>query len=422
MNGINDDTFSPSELIYLYLDGEADAAQYTVLFAALAHDPELQTEFQDALQMRLSLATEVRQTLPPPSLKEALLQKATTISQSAAQAAAGATVAPATSATAGSMFAAVQSVLIPLLSAVAGTMIVANTVFTPTHSPVEPTGSVVTSVQQEPPVAHSLAPDSSAALDQSGVVEHNVSASLLRTSEPVSVQRTMRPESAPSRNGIVQNDTSVEEKLPDAELAMQEEYPPVLLVVPLAARYGTTTEADYQMPTISLVQEPLLFAQADNTHHWTVYSRGIVGVRLFPWRSPKSTGDFASDLAVGVLYSFNEEFAAGIEAGQETLPLYVVANGGILDQRLTIQWAGATGHYAPENFTLPGNIQPFITGIVGATGFGPIAKSILGVRWQPDTHIGLALGIEGTTLFYRYQQQWQSTQKIGVTYGVDVQF
>lgn len=422
MNGINDDTFSPSELIYLYLDGEADAAQHAVLFAALAHDPELQTEFQDALQMRLSLATEVRQTLPPPALKESLLQKATSVSQSAAQAGVGTTVAPAASGTASGMFAAVQSVLVPLLSAAAGVLLVTKSILSPIHSPVEPTGSVVASVRQEPQGGHSLVPDSFTAPDQSEVVEDKGATSLLRTTGPVSVQRTMRTESAPSRNGTAQNDTSAEEKLPDTDLAMQEEFPSVLLAAPLAARYRMTTETDRQMPAITLLQQPSLFTETGDAHSWTVYGRGIVGVRLFPWRPMESTGDAAGNIAIGILYGFNKEFAAGIEAGRETLPLYVVTEGGILDQRPTIQWAGVTGRYVPENFTLPGNIQPFVTGIVGATGFGPIAKSILGVRWQPDAHIGLALGVEGTAMFYRYQQQWFSTQKIGISYGVDVQF
>ncbi|MFM8437165.1 MAG: hypothetical protein ACKOAX_01715, partial [Candidatus Kapaibacterium sp.] len=54
-----------SELIYLYLDGEATPLQQEVLFSHLSHDEELRQEFTDALQMSKTFRSEKSSSKPP---------------------------------------------------------------------------------------------------------------------------------------------------------------------------------------------------------------------------------------------------------------------------------------------------------------------------------------------------------------------
>ncbi len=70
------DNFSPADLIYLYLDGEADSAQQTVMFAALASDPDLQQEFSEALSMRRAFEHERASAKPPMYLSTRVMQDA----------------------------------------------------------------------------------------------------------------------------------------------------------------------------------------------------------------------------------------------------------------------------------------------------------------------------------------------------------
>ncbi|MBL7975662.1 MAG: hypothetical protein JNJ85_12160 [Candidatus Kapabacteria bacterium] len=71
-----DEPLTPSELIYLYVDGEADSVQQTTLFAALATDPELQQEFNEALAMRKAFEHERASAQPPAYLTSKVYEDA----------------------------------------------------------------------------------------------------------------------------------------------------------------------------------------------------------------------------------------------------------------------------------------------------------------------------------------------------------
>ncbi len=70
------ENFTPADLIYLYLDGEADTMQQTTMFAALASDPELQQEFSEALSMRRAFEHERSNAKPPLYLTTRVMQDA----------------------------------------------------------------------------------------------------------------------------------------------------------------------------------------------------------------------------------------------------------------------------------------------------------------------------------------------------------
>lgn len=61
-----------SELIYLYLDGEATTEEQQELFEALSRNEELQREFQQALQMYRAIEADRLVTASPPDLKNAI--------------------------------------------------------------------------------------------------------------------------------------------------------------------------------------------------------------------------------------------------------------------------------------------------------------------------------------------------------------
>lgn len=404
MNGMNDDTWSPAELIYLYLDGEADAAQHTALFAALAHDAELQTEFRDALQMCMSLAAEVRQTSPSPALKEALLYKA------AATALPAEVAAPvsATTGTAGSVAAAVKAVLVPLLSVAAGTLIVAGRLFLPDPSPVEPSAATVV---REPAAVWPAVPAPPASAGRVGV-ETGESLHSLRTVAPARMQPASHAEEK-----SMENATPVRELPPDEIPTPEQATVAIAPSVPMEVG-SHMAEKDLDVSSMPLLQAPLIVT--DGGYSWTLYGRGIVGVRTFPERRMGSADNATGNIAVGMLYSLNTEIAAGVEVGREALPRYLAGTDGSLEKRLMIEWAGVSGRYTPSFAALAGTLRPFVSGLVGATESGPLLKSLLGIHWRPNRNVGLSLGVEGTMLMYRHRQQWYGMQKIGASWGVEL--
>ncbi|HET7152259.1 MAG TPA: hypothetical protein VFJ29_00705, partial [Candidatus Kapabacteria bacterium] len=68
--------FTPSELIYLFLDGEADNVQRTVLFTAMASDSNLQEEFHDATRIRAAAQKQALAIVPSALLTQQVFAKA----------------------------------------------------------------------------------------------------------------------------------------------------------------------------------------------------------------------------------------------------------------------------------------------------------------------------------------------------------
>ncbi len=69
-------SFSPSELIYLFLDGEHTGVERSVLFRAMADNQELQHEFEDALKMRTAALNEASEIVPPAAVTQSLMSRA----------------------------------------------------------------------------------------------------------------------------------------------------------------------------------------------------------------------------------------------------------------------------------------------------------------------------------------------------------
>ncbi len=69
-------SLSHSDLIYLFVDGEASPAERTKLYEALSNNPALQAEFEDAMRLKAAIEKEVQTAVPPIALTEELFLKA----------------------------------------------------------------------------------------------------------------------------------------------------------------------------------------------------------------------------------------------------------------------------------------------------------------------------------------------------------
>ena len=66
---------TPTDLVYLFVDGEASDLEQTLLFQALAADAELQAELADAIRINSAAQQERLETLPPVAVTAALFEK-----------------------------------------------------------------------------------------------------------------------------------------------------------------------------------------------------------------------------------------------------------------------------------------------------------------------------------------------------------
>lgn len=517
--------WTSSELIYLFVDGEADDVQQSLLFSALANDAGLQAEFSDALRINGAIKEAGLEEHPPQHVTAALFEKA------------GFGTAPEqTLAGAGGIFlsggkgllSSVRSIAVPLVSAFvggvialffapeilqqptmqAGPTVAAYTAPTQIAPQVlqQPSGNSAPDIYQTtetiaqeskgsarlPRAAHSstqgnIRAYSSSTTTRSGEAEHqNTAAEQAQSPQNEGIaqiggnsesQAIINPENIPfdtaAQLQVREVTSSVEPipALPQKEAA--EAAPTTQLNEGPLALLQSTAAIDY---SASFVQEPRFALQV----------RGMADIEMFPHRS-LSTGEETvfENIAVTGFYNVSRNHSIGIEIGREYHPLYmpttttikstpviggtdpnigigitINSNGGSgLDLQNTpigigsnvrtntntttpttpaqpstpqtttgfrleprSAWFGMAYQFRANPIDRLGLIRPFAQAMVGGTEIGPVGKGTVGLSWTPDSRVAFNVGLEGTAILYRNNNDWYSSRKLGIAYSAQINF
>lgn len=159
---------------------------------------------------------------------------------------------------------------------------------------------------------------------------------------------------------------------------------------------------------------------------WSVSPRVMTSL----WSSevtalPPLSTPLVNNVALQALYRIDDHYAIGLETGQE--PLVQVYSGVEqgrtvhIEQNYLAPWAGISYRYVADRIELAGGITPFASVTGGATRIGPMARATVGLRRDVGP-LALFVGTEFAGFAYRYQGQWFSTSKVGLTYGASVTF
>jgi hypothetical protein len=159
----------------------------------------------------------------------------------------------------------------------------------------------------------------------------------------------------------------------------------------------------------------------------------MVQYRTFSDRSnPGATIQSGSDpwfqnMSIALYYTPWENHWFGLETGQEAFAQHYQGseNGAPVryEQNLMTGWLAASYQFRFTAFRFGGEWQPFVTADAGATfQFWPILRGTVGVAYRPLRNVALILGADGSFLEYPFQSTWFSTNKVGVTYGLSIQF
>ncbi|MCS7176065.1 MAG: hypothetical protein NZ960_00325 [Candidatus Kapabacteria bacterium] len=120
------------------------------------------------------------------------------------------------------------------------------------------------------------------------------------------------------------------------------------------------------------------------------------------------------NVAAGVFTTVTPEHSVGLEVGSETFPQeFTTREGALYRQRPTLLWGGLSYEWSPEV-----SPTPFMRMTLGGTVVGPLAKMWLGLKVPLGASTQAAIGLEGTALFYRLDNRWFVTRKIGLSYGM----
>ncbi|MDB5035878.1 MAG: hypothetical protein JWQ98_3119 [Chlorobi bacterium] len=424
--------FTPSDLLYLFLDGEANGMQQAILFGALAGDGELQAEFTQALHMRSALESERNDLRPPVALTNDLFAKAgfgAPVAES---------VAPALSTAGGDVLGRLG---IPFLCAVAGALITAI-LFGSIY------GREIDALKREMAIATraSTLPHGNEARASRKPITTRDAHTDGNVANAGGADMTARTIAAPVHAG--RGGTGGYSPVDSRETTRAARSAPIPAIAPrepaTSAAAGTTIVSSTTARSLPIelhrnagaatiasiapippLSDPLLMRRDDadiSAYPYSARLRGITDLRFYPDRDLNGAlQPWYGNASIGGEYHLTENHAVGIEIGEDRMPMYRSSGTGFVrDDRLF--WGGATYQFRMNRIEVMGGVQPFFEGMAGATMMGPIGKGTVGISYAPEGRISMGIGIEGTALLYQLRGQWYSTQKTGVAYLVNVHF
>lgn len=384
MNTLNENSYS--DLIYRFMDGDADGVQQKVLFDALAKDSELQMEFQQAVTVLKGFSADKTILAPPARLTNLVFQSA------------GFT-APMGSFinTSGRFVSKIKHFAMPVFSAAVGALVTALVFFNyyGVNNNIQNNSTFATKANQ---------------VIQQQKPEIPVVSSFEK------VHRSTVPATNESVNNLtesVSKEISEANIFPSQDLASYSEQIPVSL-----SSQPDRIPISFEKSVVSL------FNPEVSSLNFVIEVRGMTGLAFFPNRiiepEPFSV---MNNVGAAVKYKFNAHHSAGLMVGNESLQMYSYSKTGDnynFNHEPNLFWAGASYRYTGGE--LYGSFRPYGEVIAAGSKFGPIGKATLGISYNPENIFSMSIGLEGTGLAYKFLGETKFTEKLSVVYNIGLHF
>lgn len=374
----NHQEYMDSRMLHAFMDGELGGPQEEALFHKLSADPALRSEMQDHLAIRKAVQHDIEAFTPPASATAAIFTSLgfTIPSNTATAAGAGSSFLR------GLWIGSAASVL-----AVATAIILFFQFSTTGDAPAEIIERVVRTpadpvfIEQPAPLA-----------DLPTAPARHASAAVTEAATPFDAEFTVR---AVTPRDITLLASAIDETAPPA--------PP--------AQVRTDQVRFYD-----------LLPAPDGV---TLYARNVA-LRSDPAPTVVSQSEpWLRNVNLGVLYAIDEHHAIGFEGGREPFSqnFHGIEHGvGVrYEQNPLAYWATAVYQFSGDPL-LP-HVHPFFQiQAGGALELGALGRATLGLEFRPFDRIAVLVGAEGSLLLYRFQTNWFSSNKLGMTYGLSYEF
>lgn len=384
-----DYTAQYSEWLSAYIDGELDASLEEPLFAALASNADLRQELRELLALRQAAHHDRAVLIPPMSATAAVFQSLGI----------GAGI--------GAGLSLLHKLWLPALSAIAGGVLTWLGV----------TARILWTPPQELPQQAALPPTSVPVVKpETTVVERIVYRTrTVYLPSPGGDRDVSAPFSSPSETAQAQLPSPLS-PLAEASVVRHMPIPTIVRYIEPAPRLGNDVLA-VESPS------PPVLSPSELHPQFRLIVRGLGTTSLINVpQQPDRSSPFNTS-AVGLLYTLSDHHAIGIEVGRE--PFAMQFYGYREDTRLRYEAYPALlwGTFAYQyRMRLSPQLEPFMQLGIGATEFGLLGRSSLGVLYRPTTAVGILLGVEGALMRYVYQATPYWTPNVGITYGIMFRF
>lgn len=442
-----------SDLIYLFLDGEATETERSVLFGALKDSPALQEEFASAVQVRSALTTDALKLQAPAYLEGQIIEKAGLLA-SKLSAGSVASSALTTAPTAATPFLLKAGLLI-VAGAAAGiaTLIGIQRASSPTTpsaiaqrpTPVERIRPDLVAPATNAPAAQNTASSAAPQAITAVPSASNTSASRTQSAEHASSWHADRSASVSHHSATVYSNASNENResvhsrtsvrntntvaqnngtSTTNEASVKTPVAPVTNDAPKQDISNNSTPAPSQQiaensnPTIlpalikaepSATQDIIVGSEgagrnplhstysAPSDENWTsnvsLTLSGMNTFAMYPYREvPGEDRVWLKQASVGVQYQFGSEWQVGAALGREEFPIFMKRDGNKFDAQQSTTWYGVTAKWMMKNVDLLSGVTPYVSGLVGRSTVGPTFRFGFGVDGAIGDRLTVSVG------------------------------
>lgn len=411
------------ELIYLFLDGEADNVQQLLLFDALANNPELQTKMQEAAQINKSLGAS-QASGPPTEIKQQVLSVAS--------------VPPTLALTDEEEEKPLRTPVgsLPFYRTSTGIISIAIvTAFLASVTTALLMGNLFGTTALETAVDGRSVDDDNALTQQGSVTSGPLLPGHDFVSETANISSEQNPVLAGeaistivAHSDQVTSPGLIAEDEPLARNAFGEGITPAGMLagsIPSAQLNDRSDAATFFNADLLDVDTPE-FNDISEPSPYSISIRGISDLFMEDEITNGVQPDHSwNNISAAINYTVDDHHSIGIEAGRESME-YVTQQrvGATIEpvEHYVMQWVGGAYQYSFSQAPLLAGTQPYMRIIAGGAAEGAVLKSIAGIRYDTQSALAMSLGLEGTMLLYRVEDNILSSKKFALTYGLSWRF
>lgn len=399
-------------LILEFIDGTLDPAREQELFALMAAHPDM----RETLRQHVNIGDAVRAdrvAYAPPASLELGLFRSLGLS------------APTTMVKHVSWKSGALASLGGLAMGVMATLLVLGTNLTGSHSEtraIEPTVAGLTTENAIAAAIPTISPGVEI-IERSGAASPSIAQNVTAPTRVVEriryierPARTAPPATAPNSTTPAEARNVEQSSL----AALHETAPQSVSITPVSATVSNSQVGPVE-PVALARSTPLEDAASSRSHFMLELRRSFGGGDMTSVTTAHTQQNPFENTAAGAYYSITDSFAIGFEGGYERFAQVLRPTSGdtlMIEQRPAYLWGGAAVRYIPG--AIPGTqIRPLFQGTLGATSAGPVVRGRLGATLEATEALGLNVGFDVGTLFYRYNGTTLASGRWGLTMGAE---
>lgn len=154
-----------------------------------------------------------------------------------------------------------------------------------------------------------------------------------------------------------------------------------------------------------------------------IQSRGSYAITN-PEKSFAENDFFGNTYNLGIYLDVYDNVYAGAEFGSEVFSQIFLDNaqpGTVYDQSPTLFYFGLSGKYEANQLSF-GAFKPVGHLFVGGSSLGPLVRANTVIQANVINSIGIFVGLEGSLLYYKNQNIWYNSGKLGLVGGINFKF